>query len=339
MTERRQQALPPEDWPAADRRAWAAALADDGLLGDSGPAAHLAPSIQADFTRRYGYFLGFALRRGALVQDGSPASTVAREIADAYIAELQSYAGSVTVHRHLYKMMRVAEYIAPKRDWAWLRRRTRQLSFLAQPHNKRPRIVTSDRLVELGIELMARAGHCDSDDIDTAFLYRDGLMISLLALCPIRRGNFANLRIGQSILRQESGWSISIPATESKTGRRYDARLPDLLTEALDRFIEVYRPLFSKPADFLWPSRHSGGLSASRIQQIIAERTKVAFGFSLSPHLFRDCAATTVALRAGSKMGTVVALLGHRSPKIIDRHYNQADMIGAVRRYHDLLES
>jgi integrase len=337
MTERRQHALPLDDWPAADRRAWAGALADDGLLGDSGPAAHLAPSIKDDFTRRYSYFLNFAARLGSLAAGRPPAASVTRGAVEAYIAELTSYASSVTVHRHTYKMMRVVEYIAPERDWSWLRRRTQQLSFLARPRDKRARVVTSDRLVALGFKLMAQAQDHDRYDRDTAVLYRDGVLIAVLALCPLRLGNFASLRLGVSAFRDVTGWSIAIPASESKTSRPYDACLPDLLTEPLDCFLEVYRPRFPKAKDYLWPSARCGGLSGSRIQQIIAARTKEIFGFSLSPHLFRDCAVTTVAIKAGSEMGIAVALLGHRNPRMIDKHYNQAGMIEAARRYQDLL--
>lgn len=70
---------------------------------------------------------------------------------------------------------------------------------------------------------------------------------------------------------------------------------------------------------------------------MITNRTRRAFGFGIGPHLFRDCGATTVAIKAGQDMGVAVALLGHRDQRIIDRHYNQANVIEATRRYHDLL--
>ena len=235
-------------------------------------------------------------------------------------------------------MMRVAEYIAPDRAWTWLRRRVRQLSFRAHPRDKRARIVLSDRLVKLGFDLMARAQGGGKINADAATLYRDGLMIAVLALCPIRRANFAALQLDRSIVRLGSGWSVAIPAAEGKSGRAYHACLPGLLTEPLDRFIGVYRPRFPGLGDLVWPSWRGGGISASRVGQIFAARTRIAFGFPVSPHRFRDCAATTVAIKAGQDMGVAVALLGHRDPRIIDKYYNQAGMIEAVRCYHDVLE-
>ncbi len=125
MTERRQQMLPIQNWPEADLRAWNAALIDGGLLGDGSPAAHLAPCIKDDFTRRYGYFLNFASRLDSLALQRPPAATVTPAMVEAYIADLESYATPVTVHHHIYKMMRVAEHIALGRPWSWLRRHAR----------------------------------------------------------------------------------------------------------------------------------------------------------------------------------------------------------------------
>ena len=334
MTERRQQMLTMRNWPEADRQAWNVALHDGGLLGDGGAAAHLAPCIKDDFTRRYGYFLNFAICQNSLALHGPPAASVTPAMVQAYIAELESYASPVTVHRHLYKMMRVAEYIAPDVRWSWLRRRVRRLAHRARPRDKRSRIVLTGRLFRLGVELMTCANGLDAD---AATRYRDGLMIAMLALCPIRRGNFAALCLGSSIVRLDGGWAIVIPAAESKSRRTYQALLPDVLTESLDRFVAVYRRTFPDPGDFLWPSWRAGGLSASRVGQIVTNRTRRAFGFGIGPHLFRDCGATTVAIKAGQDMGVAVALLGHRDQRIIDRHYNQANVIEATRRYHDLL--
>ena len=95
------------------------------LHGDGSPAAHLAPCIKDDFTRRYGYFLNFASRLDSLALQRPPAATVTPAMVEAYIADLESYATPVTVHHHIYKMMRVAEHIALGRPWSWLRRHAR----------------------------------------------------------------------------------------------------------------------------------------------------------------------------------------------------------------------
>ena len=329
--------LPLSEWPTADRCAWAEATAYGGLLDDGGAAAHHCARSLADFARAYGYLLRFAQERGALDHSSRPTSVVTPDIVDAYVRDLEQRVRSVTRHCYLYRVMRVAEYVAPERDWRWLRRRTQMLAFAAKPRDKRPRVVTSDRIVALGLSLMDSADRECQPRFLTAVGYRDGLLLAFLALCPIRLSNFAGLRLGASIQRLDSAWVVIIPSDESKTGWAYETLLPDLLGERLDRFVETWRLRFPRVSDSLWPSNKGGALSASGIDRVVRSHTQAAFGQPLSPHLFRDCAATTVAIKAGNRMGTAVALLGHRSPQIINKHYNQAGMLDALTRYHDLL--
>ncbi len=213
MTRTKQHFLPFRDWPPADLLAWQTATAPTGILDDGGPASHLAQSTRDDFTHRYGCFLGFAKRNRLLASDGPPAASVTRETILAYISELEGHASSVTVHGCLLKTLRVTEWIAPERNWRWLRRIASRLATKRSPRNKRPRIVEVSRLYQLGISLM------DCADTDTskrhfgrALDYRDGLMIALLAVCVLRRGNFADLEIGRTLLRQADGYLIHIPA-------------------------------------------------------------------------------------------------------------------------------
>jgi integrase/recombinase XerD len=48
--------------------------------------------------------------------------------------------------------------------------------------------------------------------------------------------------------------------------------------------------------------------------------------------LFRDCAATFVALEDPEHIGVVSPLLGHIDPRAAEQHYIQANQIAAGRR-------
>jgi integrase len=74
-----------------------------------------------------------------------------------------------------------------------------------------------------------------------------------------------------------------------------------------------------------------------RLYDAICQRTKANFGQSVSPHLFRDGAATFFALNAPESIGSASALLGHADPKTL-RHYNQAGSILAGRRLASVLQ-
>ena len=52
-----------------------------------------------------------------------------------------------------------------------------------------------------------------------AFQYRDGLVIALLALIPLRSRTLTALRIGQHLVKTGDSWALDIPAADTKTRR------------------------------------------------------------------------------------------------------------------------
>ncbi len=133
---------------------------------------------------------------------------------------------------------------------------------------------------------------------------------------------------------------LHIPAAECKSKRLIEMPVPDELAVRIDRFIEAYRPCFRNSVLYrhLWLSRNGRPISDSQVFLIVARRTKAAIGHSVNPHLFRDCAITTMAVHHGASIGAGVALLGHRDPRVTQRHYNQADMNSAVCAYQGILD-
>ncbi len=338
---KRQHALPIEAWPPADRKAWLAATRPGrNILDDGGVASHLAPVTVADYTSRYAYFLDFIRNTGRLVHDAPPGASVTRETVRAYLKYLDDRVASVTQAGSIQKILKVAEWIEPARDWSWLRRVANRLATRAVPKNKRPRVVEADRLYDLGLTLMTRA---EAEPGYTAYgraeLYRDGLMVALLAACPLRRGNFTALRIGDTLLRSQSRWMICIPDAEIKTGRPIEMPVPPTLGRKLDWFLAHHRVAFkgAEGHNHLWPSRNGGPLSDSSVFNVIVRRTRDAFGHSVNPHLFRDSIVTTIATHHGAHIAVASSLLGHVDPRVTERHYNQAGMIDAVRAYQDVV--
>ena len=336
-----QRALRPAAWSLADRRAWEASLRPGAsLLDPAGALAHLSVTAANDLSCRYAYFLDFAADTGHLAIDGPPAASVTPDSISAYVDRLDGWVSSVTVAQSVWKVLRVAETIAPAPDWTWLRDIAKRLDVRAVPANKRWRIVEADRLFDLGLDLMEEAdGPAQASAFARALIYRDGLMIALLAACPIRRGNFTALEIGRTLVRTHSGWTITIPGAEVKTGRAIEMPCPDLLTKPIDRYLANFRPRFRNADQTrrLWLSRNGRPLSDSGVFQVIVDRTSEAFGHAVNPHLFRDCAATTIAIRHGEHIDMASALLSHVDPRTTERYYNQAGMIDAVRTYQDVV--
>jgi integrase/recombinase XerD len=69
----------------------------------------------------------------------------------------------------------------------------------------------------------------------------------------------------------------------------------------------------------------------------ISEATRRQLGVAVSPHLFRDAAATTMTSQSPRDARAIRDLLGHKGFDTVDKHYNHAKMIDASRHYARML--
>ncbi len=69
----------------------------------------------------------------------------------------------------------------------------------------------------------------------------------------------------------------------------------------------------------------------------IRARTQEAFGEPMNPHLFRDAAATTLAVADPARVRVAAPLLGHRTFGTTERHYLHAQANIGHRAYIDVL--
>ena len=336
-----QRPLPFPDWPRADREAWHAAQVSGNILDDDdGIISHLNAQTRDDLTRRYAYFLFFLARRDRLERDGAVVASVTPENILDYVHYLEPRVSSVTLAQSLYKISRVAACLALERDWGWLKRVCRRLDLRAQPRDRRNDVVEIKALYQLGLTLMDRADKADlATKFSGALLYRDGLIIALLATDPIRSANITALEIGRTLVKDGKTWSFNIPAEETKAGRLHLAALPDWSAARIDLYVDRYRPMFrnAESTSRLWLSRNGRPLDDSSLYHLVCRRTREAFGKPINPHLFRSCLATSTAVHHGANMGLAMAVLGHQSSEVTTRHYNQAKMIDAVRAYQEAL--
>jgi integrase len=233
----------------------------------------------------------------------------------------------------------MVKILAPKRDLVWLRDIEGDLRDEARPRPKHHRIVPSYRLLALGLALIRRGETSNHlTDLARARLVRDGLMIALLSLCPIRLRNFTELCIGRQIRRIGDIWWIILEADETKSDRPDERPIPDILTSRIDRWLERWRPLFICHGDALWSSTKGGPLAYTCVGDIITKTTHRELDVAINPHLFRDCAVYTVATIAGERMGIASGLLQHTDSRTTEKHYNKGASIGAVRRYQQIVD-
>jgi integrase len=352
------RSLPLKDWPAADRNAWEAACQQAHRLTRGGAASHLAEVTRADLARRYGYFLDFLARSVRLDATAPPATLVTPDSINAFIKELEARVSSVTVSQTIYKVRRAAECIAPGLRFGWLAEIGKDLALLERPKDKFDRIVPTERLTEAGLSLIEEAeADTSSPLLRRALLGRNGLMISLLALCPVRLKNFAALEIGQSFVMLETAWWMVLSKT--KGGRPDNRPVPTFLTPFINRYLEVYRPILLRASSSLevprgieeisfhesshvsldrsrsalWISRLGDPLSYDSVAQAITKTTQMTVGVPVSPHLFRSCCATSAALHAPQSPHLASALLQHADPRVKEEHYVRASSLSVARDF------
>ena len=93
-------------------------------------------------------------------------------------------------------------------------------------------------------------------------------------------------------------------------------------------------PPINPGLDAVWVSEVGTQLEASALGRRIVDRTRDAFGRSVSPHMFRDCAATSIAVDNPKHIGGMPSLvLGHAGHTMTEKHYNHARSLEASRRH------
>jgi integrase len=259
---RRARSLPPCLWPEADHDAWQAACQPGVRLRRGGRAGHLKPVTREDHARHYGSFLAFLAEGGLLRSDGPPAANVTPEKVDAYIAYLKIHVGSVTLHGSICKLRRAARYMAPAEAFTWLSEIAKDLALAMRPRSKFDRLVLAEVLVKAGLRLIHAAERAPNlTKRARACRFRNGLMVALLGLCPIRRKNFAALEIGRSFVKIRGIWWIVLSASETKEKRADERPVSELLTDIIDRYLDQHRPVLARsdnPPSALWLSANDG---------------------------------------------------------------------------------
>src|SRR5262249_14221531 len=156
------------------------------------------------------------------------------------------------------RLCRVAHILSPHRDFDWLRKLEAELKLEMRPRNRTDRIINQQRLWKLGLDLIARAEQSpDLTLLRRARLYRDGLMIALLSVCPIRLKNLASLEVGRHIRKCGDEWWLILDETETKSGRPDERPIPGELGSHIERWLGYWtsaQPFSSMPIPVRPPS-------------------------------------------------------------------------------------
>ena len=344
------KALSFSDWPEIDQIAWTIANKSGDRFDGRGPAAHWSPASRNSIGYAYGRWLRFIERFHPELLRGSPGSRFTNKLVQDYIYHLQSEVNAATVYIYLDHLLCAIQAMLPSSDWSPFKSILRHLRRDIRPRVKQHRLVDSDRLIALGIELMDKATATTNRDKDTdpvkgrylldeMIRYRDGLLVAILAIRPIRRRTLSLIRIDKQLQKVGLHYHLVFGSADTKNRKPLEYALPTLLTSYLDRYIKIYRGLIpgSEKHDSLWASAKGNPLSSSSVYQRIMKRTTIAFGVGISPHLFRDCAATTLATYCPEQVLVGAGLLGHSDLRAIYNHYIHAQTMKAGKAHQNTI--
>jgi integrase/recombinase XerD len=343
--QRRLQAVP-KCWPTLDQQLWTEATREVDLFGEPGAASGWSKATRRNVVKSYGRWLTFLEAEQMLEASEKPLVRVTLDRLQAYIAALRQTCEWTSVHSYLHGLAMMLEALAPKHDTAWLWAIVSKHRPRTTPSTrKRGRIMHSSDLLAYGTELMDQAERLSQrDQLAGATMFCDGLMIATLSARPLRLRNFSAIEVDKQLFREGKIIYLRFEPHETKTGSSLEFIFPEALTDHLMSYLHTHRPVLEQeygrdrrsrqgkePGAALWITSWGTRMSTSTLHARIVDRTRQKFGVSVCPHLFRDCAASSLDIRDPWLTSSVVAILGHSAIVTSERYYRHSQMPLAAR--------
>jgi hypothetical protein len=332
--------LPVDQWPEADIKAFAKAYEVGDIFDETaGPGAHLVEGTRRMIRTAYRRWLGFTKEHHPQYLLEPPADRIRPDRVQPFVEHLRVEVRATTVAHVVDNLHYAARLIAPDRDWSWLASLKTRLAARATPIDRFSQLVPAWHTLDLGIELMDEALTLPSARKQKELQYRDGLIVALLSLWPIRRRSITALTVSKHLKVDADGINILLFPKNTKAKRTESLRVPDLLLPYLLRYLEEIRPRFlgRNGHDGLWASCKACPLTAGRIYDIVRARIIAKFGKAMGLHDFRRAAATFIATNAPDKVSLIPGVLQHASPGHCQTNQSEPGKGAGLRRSGRLL--
>jgi site-specific recombinase XerD len=239
----------------------------------------------------------------------------------------------------LVSLKEVIRAMAPDQEWRWLQDICNRVQRMAIPsRDKRARILPSPNIYAAAMRELTSVP-LEDVKLKTAIRYRDALMLALMAARPLRVKNFQSLLIGTHLVQAGDKWLIVLSGEETKNHSPLEYFVPDDLVLWLETYISKIRPTFPEAADSnnLWINQYGTVLGNQFTYLRLVKTSERLLGKPINPHLYRDCAATSLAMTSPEIARAAAPLLGHRHFSTTEKYYIQANNIEAGRRLNAIL--
>ncbi len=336
MAKRINRALSFDKWPSLDQQLFRAAH-PQGDIFDIGTNSHL--SARTVYARRssYGQFLMILMRERADQLVLQPHERVTPENLELCLLCLRRNCTEHTVANFLQRLYLVVRSMYPRLDWRWMQSAQRSVQRSARP--LRHREVLSHELYAVGLRLIEVAkkdvAEGGAPTLKSAEMLRDGLMIALLAEQPMRRGELASLSITEHLSNIGDRFVLNLPPELVKCGAARHYRVSQRLSNIIRLYLLHFRPLFPNATEHagMWPYKDRP-MTDKMIRRCVRRHTAKALGYAVTPHRFRNAAATFTSVVDPKNIRMAKDLLGHSSLFVTEQHYVDGSRSRLAGRQH-----
>ena len=337
--------LPIEEWPPSDQQMWQRAIQNGGLFDDVGPLAHMAEPTHGMIKAGYGKWLAWLIEARAASLAVHPAERLDIETFVSFL-DSNAHLSPQTQHFYAETTLRLLSRCYPDREWDPIKRAVLLLQRLAREHvsrRKDGRILSGAHVLAKAMDLETSAYQDKGRDQQRALQQRNGTIIAFLALIPLRRRTLTSLRLRESVVLDGDDILIVTKPQMNKTKTHWETIVPTSIAPLLGRYIRQTRPELMRRDgynhDYLWVTNRGAPISGTSMGTLIRNQTHKLFGVPISPHLFRDIAATTMARASPEAVGNIRSLLDHRGHQTAEKYYNHATALEIGRNHARLIDS
>jgi site-specific recombinase XerD len=333
--------LPGNEWPLEDRMRFEAARQPRDIFDENpAPCAGWSAGTWQQVETAYRRWLGFVKLYHPEDLRLPPEARIAKVRVRSFVEHLEATVRATSIVINLNGLVMAAYLLAPDGDYRWLKFVMRRVAAKARPMERLPRLRMPWETLTLGQGLIDRAMKAPRrDHLLNELQFRDGLILALLSLWPIRRRSMAALTVATHLIRSGDALTINLHAKDTKSGRQDSFIVPAKLAPYLVHYLDCVRPRLARcqSCSTLWVSQRGKALTADAIYQVVRRLTQHNFAEPMSMHDFRRAAATSLAIEAPDKIGLATGLLQHSKADTTGRHYNLAGSAGASRRFKQAL--
>lgn len=160
--------------------------------------------------------------------------------------------------------------------------------------------------------------------------FRDGLFLLVGAYAPERRRALVSITLDQIDLR---ACEIVFDPKQIKTKRRSERPLPAFVMDLVIEWIVLWRSQYRPEHQRLWIAKGGRAVKDEAMYAAMTKATKQdwVLGFPVSPHDFRDAAATLTVEEAPQRPRLATIVLGQSSEEMTRNYTEQANQINACR--------